>query len=435
MREAFLYRIKKLPISKKIEILQQEGELIHVQDENFSFVIEDFPLLYDSSDQIVIPVTNWFFHLKIDLQHKSIHATANAMLFYWRFLEKQSLSWDQFGYARNEKPTYIFHDAIQNAANEGLISKSTASSYMNYVIGFYKWAMLHKLFDFNELKAPFRYKHQTIKSIKSATRASHRIVIETTDLAIKAPRAQKGAKLRRLEREELKQLGQALLAEPKSFRLIVYLALSTGMREEEICTLKEYQVDVWFQLRVETEKTSIEIPIGPGSSGVNREGNKTKGDKLRRIEMPLWLLDEFCQYKESTEHHSRKERFKTKYPNSLDEIPLFLTQTGNAFSTNTLRTLWCEFRARLSQIIQHPFTYKFHDLRATYASYTLMRLRSIFQGHDHKAIEVLKSWMGHENDKTLWVYITLLDADVATRAISLARENELEKYLNIEGEV
>lgn len=324
------------------------GELEVSASEVIYTELKNFPVLFDGSHNVVIPVTSWFFYLKLNQHHKSIHATSNAMLFYWRFLNQQTLEWDHFGYARTEKPTYVFHDALQNAANGNIIAKSTASSYMNYVLAFYRWAMSRRLFDFDEFRAPFKYKQQIIKSINSATRARSHIVIDSTDLSIKAPRAQKGAKLRRLERSELKYLGASLLYEPKAFRLMVYLALSSGMREEEICTFKEYQIESWLIEKIEPNQRGIELPIGPGSCRNDQQGNSTKGDKLRRVEIPVWLLDAMCKYKASTERKLRRQQFIEKHPHLREEIPLFLTQKGNGFSTASLRTLWCDFRKRLS---------------------------------------------------------------------------------------
>ena len=429
----YLFHLKSLPLSKSIKFEVVDGEVCQSPSESFYTKLKNFPVLYSSQDEIVIPVVSWFFYLALHQHQKSIHAPANALLFYWRFLAQQNIIWDRFGYARHEKPTYLFHDALQDAANQNIIAKSTACSYMNYVLAFYRWAMVRRLFDFDELRAPFQFRQQTIKSIKSPTRARFHIVVESTDLSIKAPRAQKGARLRRLEREELKILGESVLSEPTAFRLMVYLALSTGMREEEICTLKEYQIDSWLLDKADKAQQAIELPIGPGSAGNNLNSNSTKGDKLRKVEMPVWLVDALCRYKASSGRLSRRELFLKKSPNLSNEIPLFLSQRGNGFSTASLRTLWCAFRSRLSNQYEIPFSYKFHDLRATYASYALMRLRALFQGHDYKAIEVLKSWMGHEDDRTLWTYITLLDADIALRIISLARENEIESYLNTTG--
>lgn len=87
---------------------------------------------------------------------KDVSVVVRGVKRYWRFLEDNNLSWDNFPQQKSIKPTYLYRNLnLLKAEKSNEIKFSTASLYMNQVIQFYAWAIHNRILTINEDNAPF----------------------------------------------------------------------------------------------------------------------------------------------------------------------------------------------------------------------------------------------------------------------------------------
>ena len=96
----------QLICSAPVKVIDQETELEGS---------EALPTVYTSDTKFVYPVNAWFFDLVACKRLKDLNSYSRALLYYWSYLEINSLSRNEFPPIKRLKPTYKFKQ--QNITN------------------------------------------------------------------------------------------------------------------------------------------------------------------------------------------------------------------------------------------------------------------------------------------------------------------------------
>ena len=184
--------------------------------------------------------------------------------------------------------------------------------------------------------------------------------------------------------EEAKAILAAAKTEPINIRLLIELALFTGMRRGEIVGLK--WSDINFDKQCLSVKRSIYKPRGEKSI----EKEPKSHSSFRTIAIPNRLCETLKEYKKSQEEYS----LSLAAWKNLDYV--FTDDIGNVMNPQTPTKQFSHFLARHN--IRHL---KFHCLRHTSATVLLAN------GCD---IKTVSARLGHSNIDTTNIYVHVLES-------------------------
>lgn len=351
-----------------------------------------FDTLYNSDGEYIMPANLWLNYLVNVKKVKDSGAAARAVKCYWKFLEKNNLNWDEFPKQKSFKPTYLFRNLyLLKSAKSGILKYSTAALYMNQIVQFYSWAMHEQLILIDEDSAPFEY--ELIKVHKHGYNKFSRdnFVVRTTDLRIKSPRLNTVQSLNPLTEHELRCFTQALNKSSVEFKIHQLLQLQCGLRIEEACTFPASVISL-----PKTMDKRIEVEIGP------HNGVHTKFGSIRKVEITSSLMRRMYKYLIS----EKRELSLAKSP-SFDFEPLLINSRGKAYPSANVQKYFGNLRKSIRLNFNISFQHRTHDLRATYGTF---RLSSMLEGgvNPVDAMTLLMGWMGHQDEKTTWRYLTYL---------------------------
>ena len=195
-------------------------------------------------------------------------------------------------------------------------------------------------------------------------------------------------------------------------RLLIRLALGTGLRKEELATFpRTYVFDPDLAGR---PGRNIRVSLDPRDG----HGMKTKGDKPRDIYIERALMKELNHYAV----HVRGLRASLT---SHRHEPLLLNQSGESFSADgksidrIVRLIGAQAGLRVWP----------HLLRHTYATHTLVALQ---RHRDRNRIEPLvfvQRQLGHASIQTTMIYLHLVN-ELADEAV-LAYDAELDEEASV----
>ena len=199
--------------------------------------------------------------------------------------------------------------------------------------------------------------------------------------------------------EETKAILDAAKTEPINIRLLIELALFTGMRRGEIVGLK--WSDINFDKQCLSVKRSIYKPKGEKSI----EKEPKSHSSFRTIAIPNQLCETLKEYKKSQEEYS----LSFAAWKNLDYV--FTDDIGNVMNPQTPTKQFSHFLARHN--IRHL---KFHCLRHTSATILLAT------GCD---IKTVSARLGHSSIETTDIYVHMLES--IDRSAALHFDNFLNK--------
>lgn len=364
------------------------------------------PTLYDFKGYYVKPVNLWFIHLVSVKGLQDLSSYSRALLRYWKFIEEEELEWDHFPPVKALKPTYLFRNKyLLPMAKSGLLAYSTANTYMSHVVQFYSWAYHEKYIDITDKHKPFEVEFINIYNSSMLAHLSPKMVVQTTDLRIKVPRDASRNQINALNpltQNELKMIANMLQHESVEFRLMCILSMLSGLRIKEVCSFTLNALE--NAIPTSDIKNRFHVKIGPVT------GVLTKFNKTRTIEISNILLSQLLGYSLSERRLQRKD--KTKFISQHE--PLFISQRGNYYTSDSMQTLWSKFRKRMQSHYKIHFNHRFHDLRASYGTY---RLNSLLETNldASEALNLLMGWMGHNHENTTWKYLRYLKREEALK--------------------
>ncbi len=374
-------------------------------------VIGKLPTLYDSSGKYVEPVNQWFIYLIGVKRHENISSYSRALLSYWRFLEENRLTWNVFPVIKSLKPTYRFRNQhLLKKAKEGDLAFSTANTYIRHVVQFYKWAAHEQLITITGQNKPFEIEIVNIKNESMLAHMMPKFTVQTSDLRIRVPRSSQSNRIRSMNPLSQKKLAILKRELPKASTetgLIILLGLLCGLRKEEASSLT---IEALSQAYTCGEAdTRFNIPIGPDN------GVQTKNNKKRTIEISSSLINILNEYAISDRRMIRLKKLHDKTESDSNSIqkwePLFISQQGNPMSPESVGSRFCELRMEIKKT-NADFNHEFHDFRRTYATYRLQSLLDIGIPAS-QALSLIMSWMGHEDERTTWKYLSYLKRNEA----------------------
>lgn len=326
---------------------------------------------------------------------KSWEPTGQALYDFFGFLQAHELNWDDVDRGEEKDLVSAYRDYCTETIKH---ERSTVRQRLVYVVAFYKFAARKGWID----KIPFEYEQRRAPS-SSAFLAHTDASGGIHEVASPMPRAQ-----RKLIKYLTRDQAAALIAAATNphHRIIIRLALGSGLRREELATFPTSYVANARASRLATNNVRIMLDPSDGS------GMKTKGDNPRTIFITRRLLDELHHYLV----HWRGERASLS---DEEEKPLFLTQAGLPWANDgkgieaMVRTVGTK-----TGITTHP-----HMLRHTYATQTLVTLQRHRKTNRLEPVVFLQRQLGHSSIATTMNYLHLVN-ELADDA-QLAYDEEL----------
>ena len=199
--------------------------------------------------------------------------------------------------------------------------------------------------------------------------------------------------------EESKAILAATKTEPINIRLLIELALFTGMRRSEIVGLK------WSDINFDKQCLSVRRSIYKPKGEKSIEKEPKSHSSFRTIAIPNCLCETLEEYKKSQEQYS----LSLSTWQNLDYI--FTDDSGNVMNPQTPTKQFSHFLARHN--IRHL---KFHCLRHTSATILLAT------GCD---IKTVSARLGHSSIETTDIYVHMLES--IGRSAALNFDNFLNK--------
>ena len=199
--------------------------------------------------------------------------------------------------------------------------------------------------------------------------------------------------------EEAKAILAAAKTEPINIRLLIELALFTGMRRGEIVGLK------WSDINFDKQCLSVRRSIYKPKDEKSIEKEPKSHSSIRTIAIPNRLCETLKEYKENQEEYS----LSLAAWKNLDYV--FTDDIGNVMNPQTPTKQFSRFLARHN--IRHL---KFHCLRHTSATLLLSN------GCD---IKTVSARLGHSSIETTDIYVHMLES--IDRSAALNFDNFLNK--------
>ncbi|WDH22461.1 site-specific integrase [Pseudomonas chlororaphis] len=385
-----------------------------------------FPVVLDSNG---VPWAEAVVYLLSRLENsiepnmETYRCIADDLAAYLRFIEDSSIVWTEFPLSKLLRPTYRYRASLMLDIASGTLSSSTAKRRMGAVVGFYRWLISESV-----LKPECQPWTESDRFITFSDSRGLSVgkKVATTDLKILTPKSndpygehiEDGGKLRPLELAEQEVVLQSLGEYGNTELTLIHLiALFTGARLQTVLTLKVMTVN---EVMLSHDGLDVRIPVGLGT------GVDTKKGKPHVLHMPKWLWERLVIYANSVRAIKRRERanggdyrgqylflsvrgapFYESRSEALiydEEKNLRHTKTGQAVRQLISQYIIPRIRKRLSG----SFSYRFHDLRATYGmNLTDQQLVRVQRGEIslHEAREFVKTRMGHESSQTTDLYL------------------------------
>jgi integrase/recombinase XerD len=356
-----------------------------------------FPILLWDSMEACVQVNHFFRHylLRGSIGSKrSWVCIGRALYDFFSFLQAHTLDWRDVDRGEAKSLMAAYRDYCLDTCQLAL---NTTRQRLTYVCLFYKFA--HEKGWVKRL--PFGYEERYVKREAS-------FMVHLNAYGGKAMTRDVMPKNHRIQPKFLNKLGiESLLTatENPHHRIMIRLALHTGMRREELAT---FPLSCVFDpaKRVSAER-NFRVVLDP----FDGSGIATKGRKPRGIYISRKFMAELYRYVSMV----RGERA------SLSEVPqntLLLNQRGRRYSADgkSLNRIVSELGRRAGIKVNT------HMLRHTYATHTLISLqRNPENGID--PLVYLQRQLGHSSIQTTMIYLHLVN-EMADEAV-LAYDDEL----------
>lgn len=339
-------------------------------------------LLWDSMESC-LPVNQFFRHYLLRGaigSKRSWPSTGRALYDFFSFLQAHELDWRDVDHREAKSLVAAYRDYCLVACD---LSPNTTRQRLQYICKFYEFAL-------NEgwvQRLPFSYEERIVR--RDTGFLAHLVASGGKFMANDVmPRARK-ALPKFLTMASIEALLSA--ADNPHHRMIIRLALHTGLRREELATFPlAYAINP--DNLGQTER-NIRLKLDP----FDGSGMVTKGSRPREIYLSRHFLAELY-------HYVTKVRGERASLSKSRQKALFLNQSGEPYGSDG-KSLNRIIRAvgRRSGIHVHT-----HMLRHTYATHTLMSLqRKQFSGLD--PLVFVQRQLGHSSIQTTMVYLHLVN--------------------------
>ena len=300
---------------------------------------------------------------------------------------------------------------------------STARSYMNTVIAFYKWMQKYGYLKndsenvvthYSKVKTGIKDDYNQYDML-AHTKSNKPREIEVSNIMKMFPKAESTKphrKLKPLSPEHQEIFEKYVTKLPEPFPLMFRLAKSTGTRIDELGNFPAHQIG-----KVEAEGLDV-VPINI---------TITKFSKSRTLEVPVDIYEELEIYLFSKQRLKNVDK-RNKLRESKGDLDttdyLFISNKGTPYSLGTLEKHFNNLRQII--MIEHPdWYYRPHDLRATFATNWLRDEAEVREvGYDF-LMDELAELMGHEDTSTTEKYVKFMNEKVSKLSAARRKNNKL----------
>lgn len=324
---------------------------------------------------------------------RSWQAIGQALYDFFAFLQAHELAWYEVDRGERKSLVSAYRDYCRNTA---VLAPNTIRLRLFYVCEFYAFAQRRVWIQ----KLPFEYEVRHVN--RGSTFLAH-VDSSGKKAAVRdvMPRIKKDLP-KFLSNGQLRDL--LGVATNVHHRMLIRLALGTGLRREELATFPvAYVLDLNIAARTER---NIRIRLDP----YDGTGMKTKGSRPRDIYVSRDLMLDLYSYL----IHHRNERAQGKL-----RAALFLNQSGEPFADNG------KGLERIVRLLGKEAGLEVwpHLLRHTYATHTLIALQQQRDLNRIEPIVFLQHQLGHSSIQTTMVYLHLMN-NLADEAV-LTFDDEL----------
>lgn len=348
------------------------------------------------------------------LAEETLHAEASHLADFMNVMYSLGVDYRNFNGRKFELPTYLYKAHFKGDVACGRISVGTANNKIRPVIRFYRFEMSER--SFFPKNSPWQSRVVKISYPDRVGVLRTREVI-TTDLIFSKTSVEEdgsfindGGRLVPLDFRKQIALHEALDALGNTeMQLSMYAALVSGAREQTIFTLRCGDIVEGG----EEDKALYPIRVGAGTLV------DTKYNKPQVIYMPGWMHNRIYIYLHSDRYLRRKSRAKSR-PD--DEQYVFLSKSGKPYyvaqadkNSYESHEKGSAVRAFIKDSIipmlangSEPFTFSFHDLRATFGMNLVEERMPLLEGGKISLLELLDYVRGrlcHESSITTMRYL------------------------------
>ncbi|MCL9799027.1 site-specific integrase [Pseudomonas sp. AKS31] len=358
---------------------------------------QGFPILLWDSMESCVPANQFFRHYLLRGAIGSKHSwpsTGRALYDFFSFLQAHELDWRDVDRGEAKSLVAAYRDYCLTICK---LTQNTTRQRLTYICKFYEYALKEEWVKC----VPFSYEERSVK--REVSFLAHVDASGGKTMANDVmPRARKAPPVF-LSMAEIK----SLLAEAENphHRIMLRLALHTGLRREEIATFPlSYVFD---PNKAGKTDRNLRMRLDP----FDGSGMVTKGSKPRDIYINRQFMVELYRYVSKV----RGERASLSKP---PQKTLLLNQFGEPYGSNgkSLNRIISEI-GRLAGIKVHT-----HTLRHTYATQTLVCLQ---RNHTNRLdpLVFVQRQLGHSSIQTTMAYLHMVN-EMADEAV-LAYDDEL----------
>lgn len=356
-----------------------------------------FPILLLDSMESCVPANQFFryYLLRGEIGSKrSWPSTGRALYDFFSFLQAHELDWRDVDHGEAKSLVAAYREYCLTTCK---LARNTTRQRLTYICKFYEYALKEGWVK----RVPFTYEERKVK--REASFLAHVNASGGKTMANDVmPRSYKTLP-KFLSMAEIKSL--LIAAENPHHRMIIRLALHTGLRREEIAAFPlSYVFDPDKPGRAER---NLRLRLDP----FDGSGMVTKGSKSRDIYVNRKFMAELYRYVTKI----RGERA------SLSKTPqkaLLLNQSGQPYGDEgkSLNRIISETGKRAGVQVHT------HMLRHTYATQTLVSLQRTPESGLEPLVFVQRQ-LGHSSIQTTMMYLHLVN-EMADKAV-LAYDDEL----------
>lgn len=378
-------------------------------------IIEDITLLANcDNNEFVEPVTTYLIHRHL-IGKENSSFEARGLRLYFDFLEVINKSWLDGSDEVFNRPISLFSKSLKNSFEKGQIAGTVAINYFNSVVRFYQFH-LEKGQAFNGSPISFKTKKIEFNTNDLTNHiAKYSIDVNTVDCAPNIPSTAKSSELKPLTMDHLKLLFKTLKEKSTpEFFLICLIAQSTGLRIGEIADLKLEHISKY------DEEPIFNLYVGP------QVGHHTKGNQNGVIKVNKTVMNIIKEHTLTSAYLKRLSRFKGNKPF------LILNRKGEPYTQEVLSVMFNQFMHQHIKPIDPSFSYKFHDLRATFGV-SIMKACLDSKMSRSEALAYTQNQMRHKSLETTLHYLEYWTHSVVNEQKSKMQEDLLSSvmhYLN-----
>ncbi|UZM13987.1 tyrosine-type recombinase/integrase [Pseudomonas kielensis] len=356
-----------------------------------------FPILLWNSMESCAPANQFFRHYLLRGaigSKRSWPSTGRALYDFFSFLEAHNIGWLDVERGEAKSLVAAYRDYCLTTCK---LTPNTTRQRLTYICKFYEYALKEGWVK----RLPFAHEERAVRSKK--TFLHHVDGSGGMTMANDVMPRRQTALPKFLSMPEIKLLLAA--AENPHHRMMMRLALHTGLRREEIAAFP--LAYVFDPDKAQRSERNLRICLDP----FDGSGMVTKGSKPRTIYLSRTFITELYRY-------VTKVRGERVSPSKPPQKALFLNQFGEPYA---------EDGKSLNRIINDTgmragIKVNTHMLRHTYATHTLVSLqRNPANGLD--PLVFLQRQLGHSSIQTTMVYLHLIN-EMADEAV-LAYDDEL----------